>query len=296
MYDDIILFINLVNSGGFNKTAKKLNLQRSKVSRRIKMLEESLGGSLLKRGIKTLELTDFGSRVYTLFKEHCTTAVHILDELKSENSEPQGIVRVMLPPVLAHKITSNGLSEFLQKHPKLQVHMFYLLNVLPNDIDFFDLAISTFIPQRAHLKVRRIYTSPGILCASPNYLQQHGEPLNVEELNNHQILPHLIDGVLSRVLYIHDDKGVNYSIDLNNYQIAYDNMISLLSIAEQGYGICSIPYFIVKESLENGRLVQILPTLQTDDFSFYLIRPEQSVSRKDEAFITFIENFLQNLT
>lgn len=296
MYDDIILFINLVNSGGFNKTARKLNLQRSKVSRRIKMLEESLGGSLLKRSVKTLELTDLGLRVYALFKENCASAMDMLDLLKSEHNEPHGTVRVMLPPILAQKIVTNGLSEFLQQYPKLQIHLFYLLNILPNDIDFFDLAISTFIPQRAHLKVRRIYTSPTILCASPNYLHQHGEPVTVAELNNHQVLPHLIDGTPNKTLYLQDDKGINYSLDLNNYQIAYDNMISLLALAEQGSGICSIPYFIAKDSLENGSLVRILPTLVADDFSFYLIRPEQSVASKDEAFINFIETFLQNLS
>lgn len=295
MYDDIILFINLVTSGGFNKTAKKLTLQRSKVSRRIKILEENLGGSLIKRNTKKLELTDLGLKTYNLFKDNCTQSQQLIEQLIAEQSELRGTLRIMLPPILAHKIITTSLSEFCNKHPNLQIQLFYLLNTLPQDANFFDLAVSTFIPKQQNLKIRRLYSSPLILCAAPKYLEQHGTPQTIPELNTHKFMPHLINEIPQKLLYLKDNHGNSHTLELNNYQVAYDNMISLIAFAKEGFGICAAPYFIIADALREGSLVQVLPTTHGDDFSFYLVRPEQSCAAKEEAFISFLEKFFLDL-
>lgn len=67
MLDDIVLFINLVETQSFTKVAEKLRLQPSTISKRISLLEQKLGDVLLKRDTRNISVTEYGKFIYDKF-------------------------------------------------------------------------------------------------------------------------------------------------------------------------------------------------------------------------------------
>ena len=59
--NDLLLFARIVEAGSFSKAAQRLDLPKSTVSRRIAMLEASLGERLPQRTTRRLMLTEFGA-------------------------------------------------------------------------------------------------------------------------------------------------------------------------------------------------------------------------------------------
>ncbi len=58
MYDDIFLFVKLVNHDNFRKLATVLNISQSTISRRIQNLEVQLKQQLIKRNSNGFVLTN----------------------------------------------------------------------------------------------------------------------------------------------------------------------------------------------------------------------------------------------
>ena len=61
--DDLILFAELVQAGGFTALSRQRDLPKSTISRRIAALESRLGHQLLTRTTRRLVVTDFGQRM-----------------------------------------------------------------------------------------------------------------------------------------------------------------------------------------------------------------------------------------
>ena len=59
-YDDILLFVKLVNIGTFSGLAKSINVTQSTISKKIQKLEQQLNLQLIHRNSRTLELTADG--------------------------------------------------------------------------------------------------------------------------------------------------------------------------------------------------------------------------------------------
>lgn len=60
MFDNIVLFTQLVENGSYSKTAEKLNISPSTLSRKIQDLEAYFNQLLMIRDTRSFELTEFG--------------------------------------------------------------------------------------------------------------------------------------------------------------------------------------------------------------------------------------------
>src|ERR1700721_1119509 len=105
------LFAGVVEHGSYTAAARSLGLQTSKLSRRIRALEEELGVRLLNRTSRSMSLTETGRR----FHQHCLALVaeakaakEVIDQTRTE---PQGTVRISCPiPLL-----SSGIAEIIAR-------------------------------------------------------------------------------------------------------------------------------------------------------------------------------------
>src|SRR5271155_4817025 len=120
-FNDLQFFAAVVQHRGFSAGARALGLPKSRVSRRVAVLEERLGVRLLDRSTRGLSLTEVGQQVF----EHARAAV-IEAEAAEEValrmlSEPRGLVRMSCPLGLQSAI-AGPLPAFLAAHPRLRVH------------------------------------------------------------------------------------------------------------------------------------------------------------------------------
>src|SRR5205823_2856907 len=119
--NDLLLFARIVEAGSFSMAAQRLDLPKSTVSRRIALLESSLGERLLQRTTRRLMLTEFGASLL----EH---ARKVADEVEAagalaqhRQAEPSGKLRVSMPHDFANFGMSPLLARFMERYPAVSL-------------------------------------------------------------------------------------------------------------------------------------------------------------------------------
>src|ERR1700751_4418296 len=188
-FNDLQFFAAVVAHRGFSAAARALGMPKSRISRRVALLEERLGVRLLDRTTRGLGLTQVGQQVF----EHARAAV-IEAEAAEEaalrmQAEPRGLVRLSCPLGL-QDVIAGPLPGFLAAHPQLRVQCIATNRRVDLVHEGVDVAIRVRerLDTDADLQVKRIGVSRRILVASPNLLAKGGAPVSPADLANFPIL------------------------------------------------------------------------------------------------------------
>ncbi|MBF0391738.1 MAG: LysR family transcriptional regulator [Alphaproteobacteria bacterium] len=84
-------FLEIVETGNFNKAAERLNVTQSTVSMRVKALEDELGRPLFRRSKAGTELTAAG----TQFRRYASSLVRVWQQARQELALPEGFSTVI---------------------------------------------------------------------------------------------------------------------------------------------------------------------------------------------------------
>ena len=186
--DDIAamrMLVRVANAGSFSAAARQLDVAPSSVSRLIAELEDDLGAPLFQRTTRKLSLTEAGQTYY----EHANKILLDIDEARlavSQSGAPSGILRVTSPTAIGRELLISVIPDFLKEYPGVRVVMTlndYVLDLVESGID---VAIRGGRLVDSSLKARKLGDSRRIVCASPEYLKQHGtlkHPKELEERN-----------------------------------------------------------------------------------------------------------------
>ena len=188
--DDLLLFSEVVEKGGFSAAARVLNMQRSKLSRRVAELEARLGLRLLQRNTRRVSLTPMGEQIYVHALAMAREARSAFDLAAAMGDTPSGLLRMTAPSALAVTLLGELVARFCLKHPGVRV----LLDTRDQIIDLvgegYDLA---FRAQGASLTdsrlvARELAPVPLILVGTPAMAQaaaRHPRELNALPLLAH---------------------------------------------------------------------------------------------------------------
>jgi DNA-binding transcriptional LysR family regulator len=271
--NDLRLFSEVVERGSFTAAARALGLQTSKLSRRVRALEEELGVRLLNRTSRRLSLTETGRQ----FQQHCLALVaearaakEIVDQTRTE---PQGTVRISCPVGLLNSGVAEIIARYLADHPQVQVLVDATnrrADVIEEGLDF---AIRVRQPplEDTDLAVRQLGLSTLILVASPALIKWHAAPASIDSLKEWPTIAnsnasekytwHLVDEQGQAVLLPHRPR------------MATDDMTSLRKAATLGLGVAMLPRDLVEEELRTGRLQRVLPNLSSRTALVHAIFP-----------------------
>ncbi len=257
--NDMVLFAEVADRGGFSAAGRALGIPKSKLSRRISELEARLGVRLLQRTTRKLSLTEPGEIYY----RHCVTlredAEAADDAVARVLSEPRGTVRVTCPVNLAQVTLGPILPRFLALHPQVRIEM----QVTNRVIDLVQEGVDVALRVRANLDdsgslvVKNLGPTSALLVASPQLLQRVRRPAAPEHLHD---LPTLAmsaaDGRASWHLVGPRDEEFELQ-----HRPAYtaDDMLVLKFAALQGIGMTVLPDFMCADSLLEGALEPVLP-------------------------------------
>jgi DNA-binding transcriptional LysR family regulator len=261
--NDLRFFAEVAERGSYTAAARALGVQTSKLSRRVRSLEEQLGVRLLNRTTRRISLTETGRR----FHQHCLAVVAearaAKEVVERTRASPQGVVRISCPVRLLHSGISRILSRFLLDNPNVRI----LLDATNRRVDVveegLDFAIRVRRPplEPSDLIVRKLGISNAILVASPELIAQHAPPTNLEDLKTWPTLAMANVSEKYSWTFLSPDgtqvSGVHYP------RLATDDMSSLHVAALQGLGIAQLPSELVQLDLESGRLKHLLPQLQS---------------------------------
>jgi len=259
---DVEAFIAVVEHGSFTAGAVALSTTPSVLSRAIARLETRLGRQLLQRTTRRIGLTDAGRQ----YLEQARSAFSLLDdaerEVQGREGELTGRVRLSVPTTYGHYRLPQQLARFSRQYPKVQVE----LNITNRNVDLvaegFDLAIRLGHLPDSGLVARKLEDAALCLVAAPDYLQRAGTPQTLDDLRRHVCLPFVMPrtGRLGAWSFLNGDEEIEW-LPASTIEVS-DDVLGVVSLAEQGAGICQSYDFICRERLESGRLVELLPQMR----------------------------------
>jgi len=264
----IVAFVRSAEALSFAGAARSLGVSPSAIGKSIARLEQAMGVRLFQRSTRKVRLTAEG----LVFFERCR---RILDELQDAEAEmthavqaPRGRLRVSLPAI-GYRFLLPHLKAFRQLHPEIALDLDFsdqLVDLIEAGVD---VAIRSGTLPDSRLLARRLGPFRFVLCASPEYLREHGTPQTVEDLERH-------DGI--RYRFVTTGKLMEWNIrSATPLRLRDDfvcnNMEAVLAAAVDGHGLAYMPDFLARDALGEGRLQTVLDGHVTDHGQFWAVWP-----------------------
>lgn len=278
--NDLYYFAQVVQHGGFTPAATALGIQKSKLSRRIALLEERLGVKLIHRSPRHFSVTEVGQSYY----RHCLATLLEAESaqamIENVKSIPQGVIRIACPPGLLLYRLAEAIARFMAEHPKIQMQVKALNRRVDILGEGYDIAIRVGQPltEPAALATRKLGEVSQCLVTSPLLLQGRSPPETPSELalfptldfglhfaehptNHHEWLLNREDGAVFPVSH--------------RPRLVTDDLSSMREAALVGIGIAQLPSMMIEADIASGRLVVLLPSWQLPNQTVHAIFPSR---------------------
>lgn len=258
--NDLYYYAQIVEHGGFSPAARALCLPKSRLSRRIKLLEERLGARLLNRSSRRFSVTEVGREYYERCRAMLVEAEAAEQVVAALHASPRGVVRLSCPTALLNFQFSALLAQFMVAYPGVEIHLDATNRHVDVMAEGVDVAIRVRFPPLAptDLVMRRLDISTQCLVSSPA-LVPHPLP-TPETLSS---LPSLGMGPFHPEHYwqLEGPEGKTARI-AHRPRLIVSDMTTLREAALAGIGIVQLPVLMVWRDIEAGRLVHVLPQWQ----------------------------------
>lgn len=276
-------FVAVAQTQSFTQAAQKLNVSTAHVSRHINALESRLNIKLFYRTTRNVSLTQEGE----IFYHRCH---HILNELQEAQlaltnlqSKPQGHIKLTAPITFGEQIVLPLVNDFSVHYPDVTVQA-HLTNKRIDIIEEgFDLAIRIGALEDSSLIATKLSSRRNYLCASPTYIEQHGHPQTINELQHHNCLLgsqnywRLKDGNKVKQIQV---KGTHQ----------YNNGYALLDAVKKDLGIAQLPQYYVDRYLTQNELIVVLESHQEPQENIWAVRPHnRQLSPKIKSLIDYLQ-------
>ena len=255
--NDLYYFVQIVDHGGFAPAGRALGIPKSKLSRRMQLLEERLGVRLLNRSSRRFSVTEVGRE----FHDRCVAmlveaeaAQQVIEELRSE---PRGVIRVSCPIALLGFQFSALFARFMVENPATEIHLEATNRRVDVLAEGFDIAIRVRFPplEPTDLVMRKLDISTQCLVGSPAVTA--GRLRTPGDLAG---LPSLDLGPPRRDHHwqLEGPDGQTATIP-HRPKLVTDDMSALREAALAGIGIVKLPSMLIRRDVEEGRLIHALP-------------------------------------
>jgi DNA-binding transcriptional LysR family regulator len=285
------VFRRVAELESFSRAAEALNLSNAAVSKNIQELEKELRIQLIHRTTRRLSLTEAG-QLY--FQQICS----ILDELESVEEtvsdlsvKPHGRLRITAPMSLGLTHVATAIYQFQSIYPDIQIEL--ILNDRYVDLieEGFDVGIrGGRLINDTNLGTHLICDIQRVVCASPTYLKQYGEPKLPEDLKQHHCAIYTLARSPYEWSFWQGDQTVTVKV---NGALTVNNSLAASQAAVAGVGLTFLPLFAVIEALEQGKLKIILKEWSAEPLTLYSVYPKhRQYSGKLQVFLEFISEAL----
>ena len=288
-WDDLKYFLAVARQGSTLAASRGLGVDQSTVQRRVAELERRLGRELVERRPTGYRLTEFGVTMLAQ-AERVEGAIAAFEQaVTSARDDVTGVVRVSCPEPIVHRLAPSSLLErFHAMYPGLRVEFVIsdrYVNLLKGEAD---VALRSGDTDDGELIGRKIGDSYWGVYASQRYIEQHGRPASVDDLEQHALVG--LDDSMSKhraAAWLHRVAPAGRVVARNN------SILGLLYSAKSGIGLSALPTAIGDAESD---LVRVLGPI--DDLTRIwrvLAAPDKRHAPRVAAFFDFMVDEIEAL-
>jgi DNA-binding transcriptional LysR family regulator len=286
------VFVKVADLGSFAKAAIHLDVSNAVVTRHVADLESKLGTRLLNRTTRSLSLTESGQ----VYLEKVRSIIDELEDVEQmvveRTHEPVGTLRIVVPVVFGLHNLAPVLTDYVKKYPRVIPD----ISLVDRDVDLVEEGYDVGIVIARHVRSasivsRRLTTGCLVVCATPEFLAEHGTPMRPEQLAEHPYLSLSADFLGDERVFTGPDGEVR--VRPHNVMIA-NNTEMLRQMTLHGLGISTLPSYLVGRDMARGKLVRLLPEFHMSPIEINIAYPSR---RHLPAKVrTFIDHLVEHFT
>jgi LysR family nitrogen assimilation transcriptional regulator len=247
-------FVAVAERGGFAAAASTLNIAQSALSRHVKELERELGGALLERGARGVTVTESGKVLLARGRWLFGTIDDIKAEVRTENREPSGTVRLGARSSLADIFYAPLAHLIVKRFPRVRLELSEGLTegmcdrLLRGELD---LAVVTTPQPNDHLDYETLVVEQVFLIGPPR------DPL----LKRGKLTRKEFEGLPAAIVPL----SRNPFPPTVPFSLRVDSAVPMKRIVASGLGYGLLPFSGIHEEIEAGKLsAALLPWMRAD--------------------------------
>ncbi|MFX1766980.1 LysR family transcriptional regulator [Paraburkholderia sp. A1RI-2L] len=285
------IYVRVVERGSISGAARDLDIGQPAVSERIERLEKFLGCRLLQRNARAFKCTPEGTIFHERSKAVLGAVEQAVAEVSNDEQAVKGSIRIAAPHCFGETLLPEGIKRIRESYPLIDIEL--VLNDKIADLVTEGVDISFRLGQLADgaYIAWPLGDIERVLVASPDYLQRHAAIDDVAELAGHNLirvkgtfeadlLPVSRDGTLV------DSVPIRTIVKTTHWRPMYEMVLSGL-----GLGVLDAP--AVKDALEAGRLVRVLPQYEMPALALnLLIQPQRPISLRVRKVVDTLRSYI----
>lgn len=269
MFDDIVLFVHIVQQQGLASTAQKFGLPAATVTRRLQRLEASIGHQLIHRSARKFVLTPEGKSYYEAYAGLVEQLEQTQQQLSLELNALAGPLKVLAPTNISISLLRPMWSGFIKAYPDIKLELKLSNSVEDMLSSGADLALRIGPQESSLLYQKRLGSLRTVLVASPKYLALNNEPKTIERLEEHRLIG---TNTLSVWSMLNNESAKKYEL-CPRFSTLVNDVKLVTQLVCDDLGISLLPISEVNHLIEIGRLVQILTAWQGPNRDLYTVWP-----------------------
>ena len=287
--DDILAFLQAMETGSISTAAQRMGLSKSVISKRISDLEAVFKVELLHRSTRGVVPTEKGAAFYQRARSIMRQLDQAAEELTEQNDELCGSLRIAAPMTFGTTYLGPILFSFISHHPRLGLALDLDDRITDLPGEGYDLGVRIGRLRDSSLVARKLAVSRRVVCCSPAYAQRAGLPATIEELADHACIGYVnvSPGQIWQFEPV-EPGGAPRPLVVRSRIIA-NNGESMRDAAIAGLGISVLPVFIVAKALASGQLINALPDVCPVADAIYAVYPgNRHLPKKVRAVIDYL--------
>ncbi|MGO1070697.1 LysR family transcriptional regulator [Lysobacter sp. CA199] len=280
----LVVFARIVSAGSLSEAARELDLSLAVVSKRLSQLETSLGVRLIQRTTRRQTLTEEGALFHAQVLRILAEVEQAEALMSRRRQSVDGLLRLTAPNDLGRQWIAPIVADFQQEHPQLSVQL-ELTDTVVNLLDSgLDMAVRFGSLADSSLVARPLAPNYRVLCATPAYLEKHGDPASPSDLLKHHCI---LIGDQPRAEWRFEGND-NTAVRVTGSLITNDGGAAH-HWALQGAGIALKSIWDVGDDIIAGRLRRVLPTYSIPAAPLHAIYPHnRHLTPRVRTFIDYL--------
>ena len=280
-------FLGLAKELHFWKTAEKMFVTQSALSRRIKSLEDEIGVRLFERTKRSVKLTTAGEFLQVEWTRMLGEIENFHAHARQINAGEIGKIKISHPGSITHSILPDLLANLIEKYPNLEVELFELLTdnfeqaLLNYEID---LGFSRELPANKSLAAQKVSSEKFALVVPENHFLNEANFMNLSDAKNENFILPSLNG---RSNYVKLLREIFAAYDFAPKTVFESDFgATILSLVGKGLGVSLMPISYAHHSPPKVRFIK---TAHRTDL--YIIRRQSDTNAVLDNFIEIIEEY-----